>query len=208
MCVIAICQENYLDENEIKKMWNANNHGAGVVWWNYGVKMKKGFMKLKELLSFYSSIKFYAHIIHFRSATSGGVLASLTHPFQVKTSKGSGYLFHNGIWNDYESFKTYLKLKGLIKENEIVSDTLVLSKVLTELYDIEKICRFLEKLNWGKFILALNDEYIKIGDFQKLKDGVEVSNNSWCYYQSVGFTKSYCEYYGRDCDYYIKKWMI
>jgi predicted glutamine amidotransferase len=207
MCVIAICQNNYLTEEEIRKMWLANSQGAGLVWWNKGLKMKKGFMKLKELLSFYHSIKAFPHIVHFRMATSGGVRESLTHPFQVKTSRGVAYLFHNGVWSDYESFETYLKLKGLIKKDEAVSDTLVLSKVLTELYDIEKICQFLEKLRWGKFVLALNDEYIKIGDFQKLKEGIEVSNRGWCYQRSLGFGGSYYDY-GIKWDYYDKKWEI
>jgi len=191
MCVIAICQGNYLTESEIKKMWIVNNHGAGLVYWSDGLKMRKGFMKLKELLAYYRFIKIYPHIIHFRSATSGGVLVSLTHPFEVKTSKGNGYLFHNGIWSDYESFKTYLKLKGLIEEDEVVNDTLVLSKVLSEIYDIEKICQFLEAgLTWNKFVLALEDEYIKIGDFNQLKEGVKVSNNGWNY-QSLGFGRLY-----------------
>jgi hypothetical protein len=207
MCVIAICQGNYLNENEIRKMWSANSDGAGIVWWNGGLKMKKGFMKLKSFLNFYDSIKNFTHIIHFRIATAGSALFNLTHPFKVETSKGNGYLFHNGTWSDYDSFKTYLELRGLIKENEEVSDTLVLSLVLSEIYDVEKICRFLESLAWGKFVFALNDEYIKIGNFQKLKDGIEVSNDGWNYQRSLGFGDPSYDYYGHNWDYY-DQWKI
>jgi len=207
MCIIAICQGNYLKEEEIQKMWHSNNHGAGIVWWNGGLKMKKGFMKLKKLLNFYSSIKFCTHIIHFRSATSGSIIPSLTHPFLVKTSRGPAYLFHNGIWSDYIRFQNFLILKGVIKENEDVSDTLVLSRVLSEIYDVEKICRFLEKLEGSKFVLALKDEYIKIGDFQKLRDGIEVSNNAWNYQKDLDFWGNYYKSLRRDW-YFRNRWMI
>ena len=55
MCVIAICEDRRLTEDEVRKMWEANPAGGGVAWTTEDgwVRWKKGMMELEKMLEFH-----------------------------------------------------------------------------------------------------------------------------------------------------------
>lgn len=105
MCVIGLIRRK-LTREEIKELWESDSHGAGVAWTRNGkVHYKKGFMKLEQFLDFYLNEQLpVPHVVHFRTASAGGVSPSLTHPFLISPSSPlklsyegkAPVLFHNG----------------------------------------------------------------------------------------------------------------
>lgn len=113
MCVICYIPKNNFNiaEEDLRKMWNSNPHGAGIMWRDdkNDVYFSKGYMDFIDFYRDYLIIKNdynYECAVHFRIATSGGVNAPMCHPFtltnninDIKQIKGKSKvcIMHNGI---------------------------------------------------------------------------------------------------------------
>jgi len=116
MCILAVAVERKLTVEEIRNCFEVNRDGAGVAWSKNGRNyLCKGFMDLDSFLGFYKLVEVLPHIVHFRTATSGGVRPELTHPFVVSLTsplvlRWSGtqpLLAHNGVVTDWR--QTFLR---------------------------------------------------------------------------------------------------
>lgn len=115
MCVICYIPKNSnnLKYEDIRKMWNHNPDGAGIMWIDDENKVyfKKGYFNLYELYRDYLIIKEdynFECALHFRIATSGGINEKMCHPFVmtnedeiIAKTKGCAdvLVMHNGIIN-------------------------------------------------------------------------------------------------------------
>lgn len=116
MCVICICSEEGKrpTEDQVRRMWNHNDHGGGVAWRENGkVHWRKGLTEPQ--MQEHIRLMPMPFIAHFRIASIGGKKAELTHPFVVPApgedhtksldlageTTGS-VLFHNGHWAGWD----------------------------------------------------------------------------------------------------------
>lgn len=87
MCVICIKKKgvNLPSDEIIKKMWNTNSDGAGVMYPDNGkVHIEKGFFNVEKFIERVHELdESNTIIMHFRIATHGGVNAGMTHPFPL-----------------------------------------------------------------------------------------------------------------------------
>lgn len=88
MCIIVVKPrgEKIPDKKILKNCWTSNDDGAGLCYLdNNKVKIKKGFLKFKHLYKELQSKDFTDTIliIHFRTATSGGISKANCHPFPI-----------------------------------------------------------------------------------------------------------------------------
>lgn len=114
MCVIAYKpRESRLPSDRIvEMMWNANPHGAGVMWRSPKtgrIHYEKGFMKLKPFVRWLEERRAWLEdlevALHFRITTHGGTCEGNCHPFVCDESydshalRGSAerILMHNGV---------------------------------------------------------------------------------------------------------------
>lgn len=121
MCVIAYCGSVRPTEEQVEKMFLANNSGAGIAY-----RTKKIDEKTKEeklVVAWNKGLELddiqekaatapLPYVLHFRIPSTGGDSRLLCHPFPI--SAGSelfmegtydGYvLFHNGTWNRWKDF--------------------------------------------------------------------------------------------------------
>lgn len=96
MCVI-IHKPSDVDINEhvLKACWDENKDGAGIMYaLNDELRIIKGLMKFKHLMSFYKKLKHLELLIHFRYATHGMINKEMTHPFKINDNLA---FMHNGI---------------------------------------------------------------------------------------------------------------
>lgn len=110
MCVIAVCDSERPTGEQVSKMYEANDHGAGIAWivgdtvhWKKGMKLDEIQKRVAE-----TALPF---VIHFRIPSCGGDIPQLCHPFPVDKNtnldlegktKGA-VLFHNGHWNAWKT---------------------------------------------------------------------------------------------------------
>ena len=178
MCVIAICNDRKLTEEELHSCWQNNDDGAGMAWFD-GKKhvIEKGYMKYDEFKSRYENIDIFPHVVHFRIATAGGKIPELTHPF-VCTRKSptsiewigkEPVLFHNGIVTNWYAMADLLGIK--VPDN-YWSDTRVLASIITE----EEL-DFL-KDEGGKYAVLVGKEIVTYGHFIEV-NGIRFSNFSY-----------------------------
>lgn len=111
MCVICyVPKGNCLpSKKDLGAMWDANPHGAGLMWLQDGeVFIKKGYFLFDK---FYEDLQLIKQkdvdvAIHMRIATSGGINKAMCHPFaitneieELKMSRNitDCAMMHNGI---------------------------------------------------------------------------------------------------------------
>jgi hypothetical protein len=123
LCVIAISDKVRLSEDQVERMFDANDAGAGIAWREMGpdgigqVKWEKG-LDVKEVTALALKLPI-PYIAHFRIPTCGGRRADLTHPFPVDIKvplylKGftPGYvMFHNGHWMEWKKYVLDMAVK-------------------------------------------------------------------------------------------------
>jgi len=186
MCVITINKDKKLEKSDIRKIWEHNPNGAGIVYYDKDGKATyiKGIMKLKRFFEIYEKID-TPHICHFRLASVGEVVPELTHPFPVygkNKLQGSSKLLlvHNGHIGNYEILYHFLQSKGVHFDKNI-SDTYVLAKALSRL-PADKIDDFIKKVGgFSKIVLVYPGFKIKtFGNFQE-RNGIRYSNLYWDY---------------------------
>lgn len=84
-----------IPEDHLRNGWQANQNGAGFAYARDGrLHVRKGFMKLADLLAAWRKAEDYSAILHFRLATSGSRGPEMTHPFSVSDDLA---MIHNGI---------------------------------------------------------------------------------------------------------------
>lgn len=126
MCVIAVCVETPLSEEQIEKMYAANSHGVGVAWREKEKKTGEAWVRwIKGIDTLDASKELIAtlplpYIAHFRVASVGPVRSQLCHPFPIDDrttlalegrTQGS-VLFHNGTLGKWRDLMYEVALKG------------------------------------------------------------------------------------------------
>lgn len=116
MCVIYACTTLLPEDSELARGAGRNDDGAGLAWLSPGknptLHYQKGLSSAKEVKEFLRDNKIqFPFVIHFRSASSGGKMKELTHPFPITkdaetdlSGTAPAVLFHNGSvtkWEDY-----------------------------------------------------------------------------------------------------------
>lgn len=204
MCTIAVCDKRKLTDDELNKCFRSDSDGAGFAYPRDGkVYYAKGFMTVDELRQWYGIIpKDTPHVVHFRTHTSGGKSADLTHPYLVsKTSplRQSGVtshkvLFHNGVVSNWkELMVSFYAAKGRKIPTGPWSDTRFAAVLLEHLG--EEVFSLLT----GRWVtVAKTGEIHLYGDYTR-SNGVLFSNmaHAYCYksYKSKLYSSEYWRTY-------------
>lgn len=190
MCVIACSPRGvqFPDENTIRKMWYANDDGAGFCYEMDGrVHIEKGFMNVEDFIKAVNALEEIAGwdtpaIFHFRIGTAGGNTAQNTHPFPIENNYGKlkelSYIgnlavAHNGcipIDNDIGVSDTMTYIKNYMS---------LYRKLDKHFYQNKIFQRAIEEQTKSK--LAFLDEkgtITTIGNFTEI-DGILYSNTYW-----------------------------
>jgi len=206
MCVIAFSPKNKkFSEKDLRKMWDANPHGAGFAYVDNTQKLlivKKGFMTFDAFMSEYEKMPETVHAIHFRLASAGGICPELTHPFRTDRFDNlkklvyvaKEVLFHNGTVRNYEElFLNFLfhlspKIADRLLDLEDYSDTYVASLYVKRFS--HKILKFFD----GRWLVLRPKEYFLYGTWDK-EDDFYFSNKSWKFeFRSVYTVSRGCPY--------------
>ncbi len=187
MCIICVSPENVRqpDEKTIYNMYLRNPHGAGYMYARNGkVHIRKGFMKLNELLNALADEHFTASdpvVYHFRISTQAGVNPQMTHPFPL-SNQGPRLkaldvdcrcgVAHNGIIQITSN-----------PDNREYSDTAIfiaefMKRLIRKPSDLRdpNILEFIHMLSESKFAIMDGKGYIAtIGEFLN-EDGLLFSN--------------------------------
>lgn len=182
MCLIVWCKGRRMTMGEVNRAWNINPDGAGVAWAADGkVCFIRGIMKKKRLKKLLSRLS-PPYVVHFRFATSGGVVPELTHPFPIGMNDvalegtAKAVLFHNGVWSEWLDVLTSLQSLGFIDNGGRWSDTRLMSWLVSNSTDGYKVLRdlLIEKL----LLLRADGTVYQSGQWES-EDGVDWSNTYW-----------------------------
>lgn len=189
MCIILTCDPNKRPTADLLETCFDNNpDGAGVMWIEDGaVQTSKGYMGLDDLLNVVSFVPIDSPLcIHMRIATSGGIDASVCHPFPICDSLDAMHaldvecgaaLMHNGI------------IAGVPTDDmHGVSDTVKFT--MTTVNNLfERYHHTCKRMKDGmrraapgnRFALLESDGTMtRIGDgWNTVTDGIQASNRSW-----------------------------
>jgi glucosamine 6-phosphate synthetase-like amidotransferase/phosphosugar isomerase protein len=183
MCIIIVAMKNKVDEKTVREAFRVNSDGAGIAWREKNkIRWIKGLMDVEDLIKELKSINNFPHILHCRSATSGGRSKELTHPFpcdgitkNTVIGEAKAVLFHNGVVHNYEELlwkcANILGRKTLnrILEYPSLSDTLVVAEI------VGKLGKNFLKLLSGRWVYFTQTELTFYGTFIK-KDGFYYSS--------------------------------
>jgi len=109
MCVIVHKpKEARLSFGNILDFWCANPHGAGIAWLTStgSVRIRRGFTEPHKLWSALKKLQHLELLLHFRTASHGGVHPTLTQPFPLSSEtrllrslkvQCDAAIAHNGI---------------------------------------------------------------------------------------------------------------
>ena len=185
MCVILIGNKLRPKKEVIKKCWDKNNDGAGVMW-NDGESTHyiKGLMKLESLnilLENNPRITKGQFAIHFRMASSGGKCEELTHPFVINKEYSNGAVYEGNepllMHNGHDS-KAEDQMVAMMINNQIVipkdkfSDSRAIATICA--YSGFEVCKYMS----GKFVILTKDAMYTWGTFEKDEE-FEYSNLYW-----------------------------
>lgn len=180
MCVIVHKSKGIdITEETLRLCWQHNPNGAGFMYWDNGLVIKKGFMKFKAFYENYLLSKPHDKeiVIHFRLASHGLISPEQTHPFQVQDMG----IVHNGIITIADEKE--IEVKGG------QSDTMLFCKILAKLPEHfldnegikELISQFLIANLSVVVIMRRNGKVEKLGSLTEEfeEDGCWFSNNYW-----------------------------
>ena len=193
MCqIVVINSSKKLERQFLENQFRANSDGIGIAYYSNGKWYWKKFMDFQTFYNFYNNLNYNKAVIHFRAGTSGLKDISNVHPFLISRERREDLeegelrtnemlLFQNGITNDV--FKIYKFVFGTDANKEC--DTRILAKlfVMLEVFDVEEIKNKIKAIDGNsRFVIVKgnSDEIIKLGDFKRYNDDVELS--SWYYY--------------------------
>lgn len=187
MCVIIYKPAGVeLPIKDLKKAWEANNDGAGVIIPSRCPRVLKGIMKYKKLETLIDALQDHELAIHLRWATHGSVNESNTHPFPCGKDR---YLMHNGILSNYGESGP----KGKSDSAHFAEDLSTLRA--------ETIKRLLETVS-GKFLLVNRERVSVHGQFTE-REGVYYSNLNWIPAPKVSYG-TYSEYWKKSDGFTVK----
>ena len=187
MCVIAIAETVRPTPEAVEKMFNANDHGAGLAWrednpteGGVEVHFKKN-LDLDELQELAASLPL-PYVMHCRISSVGGRRADLCHPFPVDTeapmflegTTGGFVLFHNGHWNRWKdtALEASIRFPAKVPTGKW-SDTRAIAW-LASLYGLG-ICEMIDEK-----VVAFSPDRIEVfGTGWSQVDDIWVSNEFW-----------------------------
>lgn len=211
MCIIAVYPKGLpFNTGELKKCFENNPDGAGVMWQEKGkVRIKKGFMRQKSLFKFLKTLPTDVdRVIHFRIATSGKVSGACCHPFPVtgdfkqmmKTESVAPVAYaHNGVLTDYTPKEG---MKSPFSDTMIFGKE-VLSHLLTtgvDLFDPIIDVMLEATIDGDRMVIMNGNETITIGRFITSEaSGAQYSNTSYSYSRNLFKSYGYYGYYSDPC---------
>jgi predicted glutamine amidotransferase len=100
MCLIIHREKGQgnIDKEFFEDVWDRNDDGWGIVWYNSsGIKIKKG-MEFKQFWSIYRGLEQHDMEVwvHMRMRTDGDISLDMCHPFQISDDL---YMMHNGVFD-------------------------------------------------------------------------------------------------------------
>lgn len=223
MCIIAVCQDRKLTNEEFDRCWESNPDGFGYGFLENGSSVfEKGFMTRGAAKKAYRKIRKLPHVCHFRIGTSGDVCEELTHPFiSGEIDSPPHYhgkkdvFFHNGMissWKDTLIECLYRGDKNVmgVPINKM-SDTRLFSYMrggqIRDEDDVKQAGTELKK-TYSKFVflcpLLGRGTIITIGDFLK-ESGVMFSNSGYKYQAYANYAKGYGSLFPKAAQHYTRK---
>ena len=187
MCVAILKpKNNTIDDKIIRKCWETNPDGGGLMYVNNGkIIVKKELEDVESFIrKYHESLPFFQSdvILHFRIGTSGLMNLENTHPHKVNENV---YMVHNGI------------IVRCTEVNSKFSDTMKFCKFISNLPSnftrnksmIELITGY---IGTDKMIFLNRNGDIKIVNENKgiWKDGNWYSNGNWDYTRKKWYHKS------------------
>lgn len=203
MCVIAVAAKERCSPEMVAKMFQANQHGAGIAWRDKDEKgvgtvaWKKG-LDLEEVTELCAQVPL-PYVAHFRIPSCGGPSLFLTHPFPIQkdvplelegSTKGN-VLFHNGHWTAWKTTMLDASIRGNGKlPLGKWSDSRAMAWMAAH-YGIGMLEFIDEKaVVFGPIELELFGS----GTWGKASEGIWVSNKGWEHERVAGFDRA--PYYG------------
>lgn len=217
MCIILTCAKNVRPSDDVISTCFYNNpDGAGIMWVEGGrVHTAKGFMDEGALVAAIDSVPADSPlVIHMRIATSGGVSASVCHPFPVcrnidtlhaQSVECSAAVAHNGI------------IHGEPTDNKHgISDTVhFVSHTIADMWrNDNKLTRKMRRrltnaAPGNRFaIMTERGDVYRVGDgWETVANGIEASNSSWRWMKklAVDWDKYYLDW-NKEYSTYLDKW--
>lgn len=209
MCIIAIKPQGapMFPEKMIRTMFSRNGDGAGIMWTeNNMVHIKKGFMKVEDLLEFLNGRSDWENIpavAHFRIGTAGLNDQLNCHPYPVREKNQTECecelaMVHNGILHDFNPPRG-----SKINDTQVFLHT-VIDRLPKTFLGNRGIRRLIEE-SIGSSKLAFLDRKGKITTFGRFieDEGYSFSNESYksyekSFYGSCGYgTYGTCGTYAR-----------
>ena len=177
MCVIVLKPKGAnIAKLDLEDMFAANPDGAGLAYYKgRDLIVKKGLMKVSQVIAAMKPLTNYEVVLHFRYATHGTVNELQTHPFlisdetliakgKVNPNKINSALFHNGIIHNYGT--------------KTLSDTLhFVTQTLSQCQHTQLKIDVLSLIG-DKFALLEHGKIYLVGDWQQY-GACKVSNMHW-----------------------------
>jgi hypothetical protein len=200
MCIIAVCNDRKMTDQEFEYCWGNNSDGVGMGYATPAGKIVyvKGFMEQEQAWDAYRKItrRKRSHVVHFRKKSAGEVCQALTHPFigepmspiKLAYAGTKPIVFHNGTHPDYESIVLSISISQGRLPVGAMSDTRALA-MLVGVLGVDAL-----KYAKGKFAVITPKQIITYGDFTE-EDGIEFSNTDYKY---KPYTYAYSDTWKRD----------
>lgn len=207
MCIIAVKKAGMplFPEETIRTMFKKNADGAGVMWAEDGrVHIRKGFMKVPELLEFLNSRDWtdVPLVLHCRIGTSGLMDEKNCHPYPIRKQNSVDCecdlaVAHNGILQGYTpSHKS-------AKNDTQMFISKVLNKLPKRFLKNEAICELLdEALGYNKLVFLDKDGNIYLRGGNK---GASFINDDGYIYTNTSYKESTWNSSYKGCAYYPTK---
>lgn len=165
-----------------------NCHGSGVAWFNEdGLCQYEKWLYPHEVEKLIGEIPL-PFIIHFRSASLGGLSNLLNHPFIISeksplslTGVAEQLLVHNGTIKEYKEILSKAKIPET--KDEPLSDSRAMAMLLGKFnksVQQEKLLKYFSQNNKNRFVLmdSKSKTFKMFGDFT-FENGCHYSNMKW-----------------------------
>jgi len=182
MCVAVTLEPGaVLTEQEVIHMDRANADGVGIAWARDGLVEWYKTTKVDPayVAKVISSWKEYPRLVHFRLRTAGETIPQLCHPFEIGPAancspKGQStrVMIHNGHWNRWTDVRDLLAKEGLLPDGPWSDSRLVA-------FLAHKDPEWLQILGGRVAIMQGDGRVERLGSWETLRDGVQVSNKNW-----------------------------
>lgn len=192
--------------NTIEEMWDANSHGAGVMWRenkNSPTKYEKGFMKYQDFANWFwknkTNLEPCECAFHFRITTHGGTRAGNCHPFPI----GNGIKHPKNLHQTIGISNNVMMHNGVLPITprcETISDTGEMALRLSKFKNYTEILKDFGELITGNRLLIFpkNHDAIFIGEWKtsNKEKSLLFSNLNWVWEENWALQKSNYDYNG------------